>query len=69
MGNLRSVAKALERAGADVEVSETVEDAADGLVVPGQGHFGACVVNLGGRLDAVREWIAAGRAYLGICLG
>jgi glutamine amidotransferase len=68
-GNLRSVAKALERAGATVEVSETVDLGADALVVPGQGHFGACIVNLGPRLDQVREWIASGRPYLGICLG
>jgi len=27
------------------------------------------VVNLGPRLDAVRDWIEAGRPYLGICLG
>lgn len=69
LGNLRSVAKALERAGADVTVSEEVDASADGLVVPGQGHFGSCVVNLGARLDQVRAWIEAGRPYFGICLG
>jgi imidazole glycerol phosphate synthase glutamine amidotransferase subunit len=69
MGNLRSVAKALERAGGDVTVSETVDPRASALVVPGQGHFGACVANLGARIDEVREWIASGRPYLGLCLG
>lgn len=70
MGNLRSVAKALERVGADVEVTPTVPRDADGLVVPGQGAFGSCLVNLGpaGR-DAIGEWIAGGKPYLGICLG
>ena len=70
MGNLRSVAKALERVGADVEVTPTVPRDADGLVVPGQGAFASCLVNLGpaGR-DAIGEWIASGRPYLGICLG
>lgn len=68
-GNLRSVAKALERAGATVEVSEAIDPSADALCVPGQGHFGACVVSLGARLDQVREWIASGKPYLGICLG
>lgn len=69
MGNLRSVSKALERAGASVDVAPDVDPAADALVVPGQGHFGSCVTNLGERLDAVRKWIADGRPYLGICLG
>lgn len=69
MGNLRSVAKALERAGATVDVSPDVSADADALVVPGQGHFGSCVVNLGSRLDEVRAWISSGKPYLGICLG
>ena len=70
MGNLRSVAKALERVGASVEVTADVPRAADALVVPGQGAFGSCLVNLGpaGR-DAIAAWIAGGRPYLGICLG
>lgn len=69
MGNLRSVAKALERVGADVTVSAEVEPEADALVVPGQGAFGSCVVNLGARMEDLRRWIADGRPYLGICLG
>lgn len=73
MGNLRSVAKALEAAGADVVV--TADDAelrrSAALCVPGQGIFGRCMTNVA-RLgfDArIREWIADGRPYLGICLG
>jgi imidazole glycerol phosphate synthase glutamine amidotransferase subunit len=69
MGNLRSVAKAIERAGARVEVVEDVDAAADALVVPGQGAFGSCVLNLGPRLERVRAWIEQGRPFLGICLG
>lgn len=69
MGNLRSVAKALEKVGATVTVSREVERDADALVVPGQGAFGSCVVNLGPRMDQVRAWIGEGRPYLGICLG
>ena len=70
MGNLRSVAKALERVGAGVEVTSTVPRDADALVVPGQGAFGSCLTNLGpaGR-DAIAEWIGSGKPYLGICLG
>lgn len=77
MGNLRSVAKALERAGAAVDVVTEVPDISspgraarvDALVVPGQGHFGACLANLGGRAERIREWIDGGRPFLGICLG
>lgn len=69
MGNLRSVAKALERAGASVEVTAEVPRSADALVVPGQGAFGSCLVNLGERRHDIGKWIAEGRPYLGICLG
>ena len=73
MGNLRSVAKALEAAGADVRVTADADAiaSADRLCVPGQGIFGRCMTNLlASGLDAtIREWIAADRPYLGICLG
>jgi len=69
MGNLRSVAKALEKAGAAVDVVEDVPAGADGLVVPGQGHFGSCVANLGSRVNDIARWIEDGKPYLGICLG
>jgi glutamine amidotransferase len=73
MGNLRSVSKALEEAGAKVEVtaSPAAVAAADALCVPGQGVFGRCMTNLrAGGLDAtIRDWIAQDRPYLGICLG
>ncbi|HJT38620.1 MAG TPA: imidazole glycerol phosphate synthase subunit HisH, partial [Actinomycetota bacterium] len=69
MGNLRSVSKALEKVGASVDVSSDVPRDGDALVVPGQGAFGSCVVNLGPRMDDVRAWISDGRPYLGICLG
>jgi imidazole glycerol-phosphate synthase subunit HisH len=74
-GNLRSVEKALATAGADVTVTcdPDVIARADKVVVPGQGAFGSCMAGLtrgGGALEqAVRGAIAAGRPYLGICLG
>ncbi|HEX3695610.1 MAG TPA: imidazole glycerol phosphate synthase subunit HisH [Polyangia bacterium] len=74
-GNLRSVEKALAAAGADVIVTTDADQvaAADKVVVPGQGAFGGCVAGLsrhGGALgQAVRQAIASGRPYLGICLG
>lgn len=73
MGNLRSVAKAIERAGGEAEVTDRAAEAlrADGLVVPGQGHFGSCLRNLRATgLDAAfRGFVEAGRPVLGVCLG
>ncbi len=74
-GNLRSVEKALARAGADVVVTSDADRLAraDKIVVPGQGAFGGCVAGLdrgGGALrEAVLQAIRAGKPYLGICLG
>ena len=80
-GNLRSVAKAFERAGADsgwrgkVSVSDDPEtvQGADYIVLPGVGAFGDCARGLqavtGMRdalIDAVRE---KQRPFLGICVG
>jgi glutamine amidotransferase len=72
MGNLRSVARALTRAGGAVEVSGDPERVrgAERLVVPGQGHFGAFREALAGGLgEALVEYVHRGRPYLGICLG
>ncbi|HWL64464.1 MAG TPA: imidazole glycerol phosphate synthase subunit HisH [Actinomycetota bacterium] len=73
MGNLRSVAKAIEAAGADVTVTGEAADVqrSDALCVPGQGIFGRCMENLTGTGmdDLIRSWIDSSRPYLGICLG
>src|SRR5260370_7338370 len=73
MGNLASVAKALEKVGAESFVSENRDAlaASDIVVLPGVGNFAAGMANLRrGGLDAfVREWAGAGRPPLGICLG
>jgi glutamine amidotransferase len=72
-GNLRSAQRALERVGADVEVTADPFRArdADGLVVPGVGAFEACMAGLrgigGDRIIADR--VAAGRPVLGVCVG
>ncbi|MBA3501032.1 MAG: imidazole glycerol phosphate synthase subunit HisH [Myxococcota bacterium] len=72
-GNLRSVERALEKVGADVVVTRDPETVrrADKIVVPGQGAFGVFMKGLveRGLGDALREAIASGRPYLGICLG
>jgi glutamine amidotransferase len=72
-GNLRSVAKALERSGlvAVVASDRAALKRADGVVLPGVGAFANAVANIRdkGLDDALRESIAAGRPYLGLCLG
>jgi glutamine amidotransferase len=72
LGNLHSVAKAFERAGAIANLSSdpAVLLRADRLVMPGQGAFKECAHALAGDLgEAVRAWIEEGKPYLGICLG
>jgi imidazole glycerol-phosphate synthase subunit HisH len=72
-GNLRSVVKAFEHTGASVTLTSdpAVAREADRLVLPGQGHFGQCIGRLeeSGLADAVREVVAAGRPFIGICVG
>lgn len=72
LGNLHSVAKAFERAGAIANLSSdpAVLLRADRLVMPGQGAFKECAHALAGDLgEVVRAWIEEGKPYLGICLG
>jgi len=73
MGNLHSVAKALEGVGAQVEL---VADAGslknyDQIVLPGVGAFRDCVAALkeSGMDQALRESVVSGTPFLGICLG
>ncbi|MFY9808480.1 MAG: imidazole glycerol phosphate synthase subunit HisH [Pseudonocardiaceae bacterium] len=72
-GNLRSAQRALQRAGAEVEVTAELDAAlnADGLAVPGVGAFAACMAGLrsvrGDRIIGRR--LAGGRPVLGICVG
>lgn len=73
MGNLHSVARALERAGGrDVVVSDDPDRLlrADRVVFPGQGAIGSCVAELErrGLREAIVE-VATQRPFLGICLG
>lgn len=74
MGNLRSVAKALERAGAKVSLLSAPPAGlrrAAGIVLPGVGAFGDAMANLrsSGWDGWIRDAIAAGTPFLGICLG
>jgi glutamine amidotransferase len=78
MGNLRSVEKALQKLGHHAVITASSADvyAADRVILPGVGAFGACMANLtrpaedGTPLsDAVCEAARSGRPFLGICLG
>jgi glutamine amidotransferase len=72
-GNVHSVAKALEHAGARVELTADRDRvlAADGLLVPGVGAFAAVMEAFqtvrGGEL--IERRLAGGRHVLGICVG
>ena len=72
-GNLRSVEKALQHAGAEVVRCENPEplETCAAVVLPGVGSFGDCVRNLAerGLTAPLRAWLADDRPYLGICLG
>ncbi|HEY5719610.1 MAG TPA: imidazole glycerol phosphate synthase subunit HisH [Gammaproteobacteria bacterium] len=74
MGNLHSIAKALERVAADTRVRVTAEPrailAADRVVFPGVGAIRDCMAELRARaLVPVVCEAAATRPFLGICLG
>jgi glutamine amidotransferase len=73
MGNLRSVQKAFEKIGAEAAIVTRPADVegAQKLVLPGVGAFRDAIHELKrAELDRpVRDHIAAGRPFLGICLG
>lgn len=72
-GNVRSVVRALEAAGAEVELTADRERAlaADGLVVPGVGAYASTIAQIravgGDRI--IERRLAGGRPVLGICVG
>jgi imidazole glycerol-phosphate synthase subunit HisH len=72
-GNIRSAVRALERAGADVELTadRAAAESADGLVVPGVGAFAACVQGLRAvrAPEVIGRRLAGARPVLGICVG
>jgi imidazole glycerol-phosphate synthase subunit HisH len=72
-GNIRSAQRALQRAGAEVEVTADPHTAlnADGLVVPGVGAFAACMAGLRAAHGeiVIGKRLAGSRPVLGICVG
>lgn len=73
MGNLRSVQKAFEQVGCDAVVTAdpVLAASADKLVLPGVGAFRDCMRNLeqGSFVEPIKAHVAAGKPFLGICLG
>ncbi|MEZ5896168.1 MAG: imidazole glycerol phosphate synthase subunit HisH [Parvularculaceae bacterium] len=80
-GNLRSVEKALERAARENGLAihfDIVDDpalvaAADRVILPGVGAFGACMAAITGNdgmLEALEHVVLiAGKPFLGVCVG
>ena len=72
-GNLRSVQKGLELLGVEAPIVTAPEDivTADAAVLPGVGAFADAAGSMRdmGQDEALRELLAAGKPFLGICLG
>jgi glutamine amidotransferase len=72
-GNLRSVTIALARLGFNPVVTSEPEavDNADVVILPGVGAAADTMNNLAQRrlVKPIREYIASGRPFLGICMG
>ena len=72
-GNLPSVERALARLGVESvrAANPSALAGADAVILPGVGHFGALMRQLGaqGMIAPLREHIAAKKPFLGICLG
>jgi imidazole glycerol-phosphate synthase subunit HisH len=73
MGNLRSVEKALERVGAEAEITSQRDraESADGVILPGVGAFPRAMERVReiGLDQVVAGRLEAGVPVLGICLG
>jgi len=73
MGNLRSVQKGFERVGSQATITSDPREvaAAAKIVLPGVGAFGDAIAELRRRdlVQPIRDAIAAGKPFLGICLG
>jgi glutamine amidotransferase len=71
LGNLRSIEKALQYVGADVEISNepSAIDRADALILPGVGAFRDAMMHFSTLERVVKDAVNEGKPLLGICLG
>ena len=73
MGNLGSVTNACRFLGLEARIITRPDElgVCRGLILPGVGAFGDCMAHLAshGFAEAARAWIAAGKPFLGICVG
>ena len=72
-GNLASVVRALEHLGAECRITREKDEIlqAERLILPGVGAFGDAMEKLAGfdLIDTIKEFVASGKPFLGICLG
>lgn len=73
MGNLRSVSKAVELCGADVDIITEADKVQDynSIILPGVGAFDPAIkiIKNKGFDTAIKDHISKGKKFLGICLG
>ncbi len=73
MGNLHSVCKGLEQAGATPRITDSPKELeqADAVVLPGVGSFDPAMQQIRSRglVEPIKRAIASGKPFLGICLG
>lgn len=71
LGNLRSIEKALQYLGADVEISNqpSAIDSAEALILPGVGAFRDAMMHFSTLERVVKDAVGEGKPLLGICLG
>jgi len=71
LGNLRSIEKALQYLGADVEISNqpSAIDRAEALILPGVGAFRDAMMHFSTLERVVKDAVGEGKPLLGICLG
>ncbi|MDR2397804.1 MAG: imidazole glycerol phosphate synthase subunit HisH [Spirochaetaceae bacterium] len=76
-GNLGSVMNALNRLGLSARFTQGPEELIprstpfEKIIFPGDGHFASAMESLerSGYAQALKEWIAADKPFLGICIG
>jgi len=71
VGNLRSIKRGLEKAGADVEITHNPKKLrnSDAIVLPGVGAFAPAVKNMSPITDVANEAMKDGKPIFGVCLG